>query len=311
MDYSAAVDYIKEHDDYILVTHTNPDGDTLGSASALCSALKRAGKTAWLLDNPEIPGKYRAYVEKYFAPEDYLFKSVISVDVAADELMPASLHAPVDLVVDHHPGNSLKTENKLVRPRYSSCGEIVYRLILKLCDNVTDEEALLLYIAISTDTGCFQYANTNYNTLETVSRLYKQRIDTASVNRKIFRKVSRSRIQLEGMIYSGMRYFKEGRIAVAVITSQMITECGATADDLEDIASLACRPENVSLGITIREREDGKCKVSLRSFDGIDSREICSVFGGGGHIGAAGCTISASPETTCEMLISVIDEVLK
>ena len=311
MDYSAAVDYIRKYDDFLLVTHINPDGDTLGSAAALCSALRRAGKTAWLFDTPEVPEKYVGYISKYIAPEDFDFRKVISVDVASESLIPEGLDAEVDLVVDHHPGNSFKTENKLARPRYSSCGEIVYRLILKLCDDVTDEEALLLYIAISTDTGCFQYGNTNYNTLETVSRLYKQDIDTAEVNRKLFRKVSRARIKLEGMIYSGMRFFHDGRTSVAMITRQMIDECGATTDDLDDIASLACRPEGVSLGITIREREDGKCKVSMRSFDGINSREICSVFGGGGHEAAAGCTISASPEMACEMLISVIDEVLK
>ena len=295
MDYSAAVDYINKFDDFILVTHINPDGDTLGSAAALCSALRRAGKTAWLFNTPDIPEKYAEYVEKYIAPKDYAFKKVISVDVASESLVPDGIDADVDLVIDHHPGNSFKTDNKLARPRYSSCGEIVYRLILKLHDDVTDEEALLLYIAISTDTGCFQYYNTNYNTLETVSRLYKHDIDTGGVNRKLFRKVSRARIMLEGMIYSGMKYFKDGRISVAIITRKMAEDCGATVNDLDDIASLACRPEGVSLGITIREQADGKCKVSMRSFDGINSREICSVCGGGGHESAAGCTISALP----------------
>ena len=311
MDYSAAVDYIHRYDSYLLITHANPDGDTLCSASALCSALRRAGKTAYLVGNPETPAKYKDYVSQFTAPEQFVWNKAISVDVASEDLFPKTFSGFVDLAIDHHPGNSIRTDNKLVRPRYSSCGELVFRLILKLCGDVTDEEALLLSIAIATDTGCFQYANTNYNTLETVSKLIKQGIDSRSINIRFFRKVSRARIRLEGMIYSGLRFYREDTVSVAVITRKMIDDCGATIDDLEDIASLACRPEGAKICITIREREDGKSKVSIRSFDGIKSSEICAVFGGGGHEAAAGCVIAANPETACEMLISVIDEVLR
>ncbi len=311
MDYSAAVDYIHRYDSYLLITHANPDGDTLCSASALCSAMRRAGKTAYLIKNPETPAKYMEYVSQYTAPDGFAWNKAISVDVASEDLFPHDFRGFIDLAIDHHPGNSIRTDNKLVRPRYSSCGELVYRLILKLCGDVTDDEALLLYIAIATDTGCFQYANTNYNTLETVSKLIKQGIDNRSINIRFFRKVSRARIMLEGMIYSGLRFYREDTVSVAVITRKMIDACGATTDDLEDIASLACRPDGAKICITIREREDGKSKVSIRSFDGIKSNEICAVFGGGGHEAAAGCVIAANPETACEMLISVIDEVLR
>ena len=311
MDYSAAVDYIRQYDGYLILTHSNPDGDTLGSAAALCSALRRSGKNAFLFRNPEIPDKYQGYVSSYLSPEEFEYNKVISVDVASESLFPKGFRGSVDLALDHHPGNSLRTENKLLRPRYSSCGEITYRLILKLCNDVTDEEALLLYIAIATDTGCFQYSNTNYNTLETVSRLLKQGIDSKTVNTRLFRKVSKARLQLEGKIYSSLRYYRDDLICVALITRQMIEESGATIDDLDDIASLACRAENSNICITIREQEDGRSKVSLRTFGGINSIDICSVFGGGGHESAAGCTIAANPEAACEMLISVIDEVLR
>lgn len=311
MDYSAAVDYIRQYDDYLIITHANPDGDTLGSASALCSALRRSGKNAFLYNNPEISDKYLEYVGKYLAADDYKWEKVISVDIASEELFPRGFSGKADLALDHHPGNSVKTENKLLRPRYSSCGEIVYRVILKLCNDLTDEEALLLYIAISTDTGCFQYSNTNYNTLETVSKLLKQGIDSSSVNIRFFRKVSKARLKLEGLIYGSLRYFRDELICVALISRDMLEKCGATTDDLDDIASLACRADNSKICITIREREDGRSKVSIRTFDGINAIDICSVFGGGGHHSAAGCTIAANPETACEMLISVIDEVLR
>ena len=311
MDYSAVADHIRQYDNYLLITHSNPDGDTLCSAAALCSALRRSGKAAYLIDNPETPDKYIKYISKYNAPAEYRWDKAISIDIASESLFPKGFNGTIEIAVDHHLDNTIHTENKLVRPRYSSCGELIYRLIMKLCNDVTDEEALLLYIAIATDTGCFQYANTNYNTLDTVSKLIKQGIDNNTVNIEFFRKVSKARIMLEGMIYSSMRFFKNDTISVAIITKKMMQDSGATTDDLEDIASLACRPEKVKICITIREREDNRSKISIRTFAGINANEICAVFGGGGHDGAAGCTIAANPESACEMLINVIEEILR
>jgi phosphoesterase RecJ-like protein len=235
----------------------------------------------------------------------------ISVDVAAVELLPPAFSGKVDLTVDHHQKNTLYSENKLVKPMYSSCGEIIFQLITRLCGSLTKQEAELLYIAVSTDTGCFQYSNTSYHTLNTAAKLLKYGIDNASLNDLLFRKVNRSRIVLESMIYSSMQYYRNDTISVVTITQKMLEDSGAADEDLDDVASLACRPKNAKLCITIRERTDGKCRISLRSFDGINCVDICSVFGGSGHISAAGCTISAGPKEACEMLLSVIDEVLK
>ena len=194
---------------------------------------------------------------------------------------------------------------------YSSCGEIIFQLIIRLCGSLTTEEAELLYVAVSTDTGCFQYSNTSFHTLNTAAKLLKYGIDNASLNDLLFRKVNPSRIVLESMIYRSMQYFRNGTVSVVTVTRRMLEESGAEDEDLDDIASLACRPKSAKLCITIREREDGKCRISLRSFDHINCVDICSVFGGGGHAAAAGCTIAAGPKEACDMLLSVIDEVLR
>ncbi len=311
MDYQSVIEYLKKNDDYTILMHTNPDGDTIGSAAALCSALRRIGKRSAVFPMMKIPEKLESFVRPYFPSGSYFWKSAISVDVAAGELLPEAFSGKVDLAIDHHQRNTLYSTGKFVKPMYSSCGEIICQLILRLCGSLTKEEAEYLYVAVSTDTGCFQYSNTSFHTLNTAAKLLKYGIDNASLNDLLFRKVNPSRIVLESKIYHSMQYYRNGTISVVTITQQMLEESGAQDEDLDDIASLACRPKSARLCITIREREDGKCRISLRSFDQINCVDICSVFGGGGHTAAAGCTIAAGPKEACDMLLSVIDEVLR
>ena len=113
------------------------------------------------------------------------------------------------------------------------------------------------------------------------------------------------------MIYRSMGFYHEGKVTVAIVTRQMLRESGATEDDLDDLASLAGKAEESILSITIREREDGSSRVSARSNPEISSSELCAVFGGGGHAMAAGCTIQAPPEKAREMLLAVVDELMR
>ena len=173
------------------------------------------------------------------------------------------------------------------------------------------QEATLLYIALATDCGSFQYHNTKADTLLAASKLVRLGADNATVNTVFFRKVSMARIKLESMIYSGMSFYREGKIAVAVISQQMLRDSGATEDDMDDLAGLAGRSEGSLLNITIREQKDGSSKVSVRSTKDVSSSDICAVFGGGGHAMAAGCTIDCEPEKARDMLLAVVEEVWK
>ena len=298
-------------DRFLLLTHRNPDGDTLGSASALCSALRRAGKTAYLYPNTEITDKYRPFAERYFAPEDYESAYVVAVDIATDKLFPPQYEGPVDFCIDHHPSNTHYTKQSLIAPSKASCGEIVMQLIKALCGDISPEEANLLYVAVSTDCGCFQYANTRADTLRAAAELLDCGADNTNLNVTLFRKISRARMSIEGMVYSGMRFYRDGKIVVAVITQEMLQKAGATEDDLDDISGLAGKAEGGVLSITIRQQPDGSSRISLRSSPEVNCSEICAVFGGGGHAMAAGCTIHAEPERARQMLLDVIDEVWK
>ena len=308
MNAKTVAEYLKEHDQFLLVTHARPDGDTLGSAGALCSALRRAGKQAYLLKNEEATEKYLPFVGGYFAPVDYVYDTVVAVDTADVTMFPKGFAGKVDLCVDHHGSNAFYAEKTFVSPHTASCGELVLQVIEALCGDVSKEEADLLYIAVSTDTGCFQYMNTNSDTLRAAAKLVDYGAENGKLNVEFFRSVAKERIMLESMVYSNMQFHRNGQVAIALITKEMIEESGAQPKDMDDLANLAGRPEGVIVAVTVKENDDGNSKLSLRSKPPVNVSNICAKFGGGGHAMAAGCKIEADVETAAAMVLAAINE---
>lgn len=309
MNTEQCAQLLLSRDQILLVTHVNPDGDTVASAAALCSALRRLGKTAYLYPNRQITEKLLPYAGPYEAPAEFTPSFTVSVDVATEKMFARGFEGAVDLAIDHHPTNSHFAAAECIDDERAACGEIVLAVIRALGGGVTKEEADMLYIAISTDCGCFQYGNTDAHVLRSAAELIELGADTATLNQVFFRRVSRARIKLEGMIYNAMRFYRDGQIVVAIVTKEMLRTAGVTEDDLDDLAGLAGRAEGHRVSITIREREDGSSKISARCGSDFDVSALCSAFGGGGHKMAAGCTIQAPPEQAREQLLQAIEEV--
>jgi len=308
MTVNECVFWLLAHDNFLILSHTRPDGDTLCSGAALCSALRRSGKTAYCYENPETTKTYTEFVAGFNAPKGFEPAVVVTVDVADTDLFPIGIDVPIDLAIDHHASNGNFAPNTCLDADKSSCGELVLELVKALCGDVTAEEANLLYIAVSTDTGCFSYLNTNASTFRAGAELLDLGADNRKLNILLFRNVSRARLALEGMIITGLRYFKDGRIVVSMITLDMMKKAGATENDCEDIAGIPGKVEGSYLSITIRQIEPEKCKISLRSKPHINSSDICAVFGGGGHAMAAGCTIYSEPEEALRRILGTIYE---
>ena len=146
-------------------------------------------------------------------------------------------------------------------------------VILCMNTDLTPDEATLLYLGLTTDTGCFQYSNTSAASFRAAAELLRLGADNAMVSTVFFRKVSRARLKLESMIYSGLQYFRDGKIAVATITLEMMEKAGATEDDCDDLAGLAGRVEGSILNITIREQEDGYLARTVLLFADSDIKD--------------------------------------
>ncbi|MBQ7713926.1 MAG: DHH family phosphoesterase [Oscillospiraceae bacterium] len=287
-------DWLRAHDNYLILTHRRPDGDTLGCAAALALLLRALGKTAWLLRNAEVTERYAPYVDALWAADDYAYDTVVSVDLAALSLFPdnaAPLKTRVDLAIDHHPSYEGFAAESCVCPERAACGEILYEVAAAL-GQLTPEVALPLYVAVSTDTGCFVYSNVTANTHRVAAALMETGIDVRGVNKALFRTKSQKRLALEGRLLREMEYFDGGRVVVVQVPRSLVRELALTENDMDDLAALGGLVEGQDCSVTMKEQENGDWKISVRTGPRVNATRVCEKFGGGGHKAASGCVIT-------------------
>ena len=287
---------LRQMDNVLLLTHVRPDGDTIGSAAALCQALRDMGKTAYLLYNPEITDTYAPYAAPYWAPEDFAPVHIVSTDIAALNLLPDNA-APyanrIELAIDHHGSQAFFAAETCLDAEAAACGEIIYHIIRALTA-VTPAIAMALYVAISTDTGCFVYTNTTADTHRIAAALLETGIDVGPVNKALFRTKSKTRLAMEARMVSDMELYDSDRVVVMSIPLSLRQELHATKADIEELSSLAALVEGTDCGITLRELKPGKVKLSLRTGPRVDACAVCQRLGGGGHKAAAGATVDGT-----------------
>ena len=294
MTLHRAAALLRGWDHLLILTHRRPDGDTIGCAAALCRGLRALGKTCFVLENPDLTARLAPYLEGCLAPEGYAWQRMVAVDTGAVQQLPPAqqeLAARTDLLVDHHRSGGFG-EHRLIFPESAACGEIVYDLLEALGVVLTPEIALPLYLAISTDTGCYRFSNTTARTHEITARLMETGFDFFSVNFEQFEKKSRARIGVEAAVFGGMELSAGGALCIMAVTRDLREKTGATTDDLDNISMLSRQMSGVMIGITLREEEPDNWKVSVRTMAPYQANDICAVLGGGGHVRASGCQIS-------------------
>ena len=308
------VDFLKERDSFLILTHRRPDGDAIGCAGALAQGLRDFGKTAYVLPNPDTTPRYLGFVETYHAPDGYSPDCIVAVDTASSEMFPSDFEEQIDaisLCIDHHPSNTLYAANTCLDGNRASCGEIIYDILISLNGQISDIVAEKLYVALSSDTGCFAYANTTAGTLAIASLLVEAGAPHRELNKMLFRTKTRGRMKIEGSIYSNLEFYFDGAVAISTITRAMVKEAAATEDDIDDIASIPGSVEGVLIGITIRELSSTRdCKASVRTSPVVNASGICERFGGGGHAMAAGFTLEASVSEIKSSLLEILGDFL-
>ncbi len=299
-------------DRVLLLTHVRPDGDTIGSAAALCQALRDMGKTAYLLPNAGTTETYQPYAEGYWGAADFEPDYVVSVDIAALSLLPENAKkyaGRIHLSIDHHPSNEGFAPHLCVLPEMAACGEIVYEIV-RLMTPVTQEIALPLYVAVSTDTGCFVYSNTSAHTHRVAAALLETGIAVAGVNKALFRTKSRTRLAMEAWMAEWAEYYDNDRVVIMQIPRSLCLDYKATEADVEELSSLAALVAGTDCGVTLRELEGGRVKISLRTGPRVNATAVCALLGGGGHTAAAGATISGSMKEAKQAVLQAIDMVV-
>ena len=313
MDHRQAAAFLRARDNYLILIHKRPDGDTTGCAAGLCRALRSLGKTAWVLPSPDATSLLAGYLDGLAAPDSFEPDTVVSVDVASPGLLPpnaAPYQDRVDLAIDHHPSQEFFAKETCLEADRAACGEIIWNICKELGVKGKDI-AVPLYVAVSTDCGCFVYSNTTPHTHRVAAELMEQGIDYRALNKRHFRTKSLARMKLESLILQNMRLYHEGTVAVAPVSLAMMAQAGATSEDTEDISAFVGQIEGVRHSVTIREYEGGECRVSVRTnAELLNATKVCARLGGGGHRAASGCTVKGTIGEAETAILTAIDEQL-
>ncbi|WP_066648216.1 DHH family phosphoesterase [Christensenella timonensis] len=295
------IGFIKEHENFAILTHLHPDGDALGSAYALARGLDNLGKKAEVILLSEPPKKL-AFEE--FKPlyrligdvKEEAYDAAISVDCATlprlSDAQEIFLSKP-NCNIDHHISNTDYGKVNYVEEA-AATGEIIFELLGKLGIDIDRTTAMAIYMAIATDSGNFTYSNTTEKTLATFSQLMQCGFPLVEMADQIFNRRSLGATKLIARFIDKMRFAKDGRLAVSVITLSDLEETGALVEDCEILINYAREVDGVEIAVFVREMSKDTYKVSFRSNDYADVGAMAAQCGGGGHTKAAGCMMKGN-----------------
>lgn len=304
--------YLKENDNYLVLTHASPDGDTLGSAYGLKFGLKKLGKKVQVICPDEIPHKYDYFMDD--SECDFIPETVVAVDVADIKLlgnMWERFEGRIDLNIDHHVSNTHYAKKLYLDETAAATAESIFEILDELGVEFDTRIANALYTGLSTDTGCFKYGNVTARTHEIAAKLHAIGVDAADINRIMFDTKSKGRIKMETMVLNGAEFHFDERCMILAVTRDIQKKTGCSKSDMEGVASMSRSVEGVLVGVAIKESEKDVFKISLRTYDPLDASEICGKLGGGGHKAAAGCTVKGSLKQAKAAILSAIKEALE
>lgn len=284
-------------EDVLIITHIRPDGDTAGSACALCLGLRALGKSAYLAENHPSMRRYEKYMEPYFAPKDFMPGFVAAVDIAGEGQFPPGCGQwaeKCDLAIDHHGTNTGYAERLLLDDHSAAAGELVYLVLRELGAVITPDMAEALYVSLATDTNGFRTAGTTGRTLAIAGAIHDAGFDVFELTRRLFETKAPGRLRLESYLFRSMRFPLPG-VCVMMLPYPVIVELGVTEDDMDKLSTLTVVPEDTAAGILLRQLSDGSWKISLRTDGRVHAGQVMRAVGGGGHPDAAGTVLSGEP----------------
>jgi len=284
----------------LIVCHTRPDGDCLGSSLALAHALRRLGATALVASADGVPSNlaFLPGAEQVITSWQEVDAPPVAVTMECSSLDRAGSFATVVaraqaiLAIDHHAGHETYAHVTDWDPAAAAVGEQVMDLIGMLGVTIDREIALGLLTALVTDTGVLRFANTTPRTLRLVADLMERGATLQDVIRPIYEEHPASTIRLLGTALSGVVLHAGGAVATVVITPQMVAAASASSEETSGIAAMLRTIAGVRLAATFEDRGD-VVRVSIRARDGVRADRAAETLGGGGHAGAAGAEVAA------------------
>ncbi|MDW8344301.1 MAG: bifunctional oligoribonuclease/PAP phosphatase NrnA [Verrucomicrobiae bacterium] len=298
---------LREARSVLVLTHYRPDGDAVGSQLALGLALQRTGKKVSLWNDDPVPAKFRFLPgsEQITTPsrQPRAFDVVVAVDSSTWSRLGTAAERIARrrclINIDHHVSNERYGDLNWVEPNASATGQLIYRLIQTARWPIERDVATALFVALSTDTGSFSYANTTAESLRMAAKLVASGVDVGTVSRHVYESYPSARLHLLQRVLAELKLIHHRRIAYYWVTNEMLEESRAKREDIEGVIDYARSIDSVVVAILFEELpEPRRVRVSFRSKDrrvAVDA--IAKQFGGGGHPEAAGARIEGAPAT--------------
>lgn len=317
-EFERALKIIESHEDFLLTTHLNPDGDGLGCESALSLALTCLGKRVTVINAHATPGQYDFLpaVETFIvAPaQDRVHEVAIFLEcpdeARAGGVVPIPGGARELINLDHHVFNTRYGTVNLVDPTAAAVGEQVWELLLALDCPVDKGMAIGIYTAISTDTGHFKYASVTPRTHRTVAQLLELGLEVGYLNEQIYERTPAEGLHLLARALCGVRYNAARNVGWFTVTRQMLDETGARDNQTENFVNYVRAVNGVDVAVFFLETASGQVKVSLRSRGRVDVSTVAHRLGGGGHTRAAGALLPGPLEATQARVLAVVESSL-
>lgn len=315
--FSEIADALRAHDSFVLLSHVRPDGDAIGSQLALGHALEAMGKTVHYVNEDGLPESlaFLPASEKIQTPPDEALdvQVCVALDCAnqprlGDKALHAASKASLWINIDHHISNPGYGDLNHIDDSSPATGQILYNLITSENLPLPDETRDAIYVAVSTDTGSFQYSNTTAATYEMAADLVRRGIDVGTINAKTYDNHPYRRIELLRALLNTLERSPDGKVADWQLPASVKTELQLKPEDSEDLIDHIRGIRGVIVAAFFEELFDGTIRVSLRCKDSsVNCCEVAQLFGGGGHARAAGIRIAGS--TMAEARIEVLEAV--
>lgn len=308
---------IREKQRFLVLSHIRPDGDAIGCSLAMGLCLRELGKSVEVWNEDGLPQRFEFLADSSLVAKPpsspKAFDVVLLLDTAVrnragaqclDKVAPGALW----INIDHHISNDRLGDVVHIDTEAPAAGQILSELFTNTGLPVTKEMANALYVAISTDTGSFQYPNTTARTYEIAADLVRVGVDIGSINQALYENSPRRRLELLRALLNVLRFTSADRVASFALSSKTAAELRTIPDDTEGLIDTIRSIEGVIVAAFFEEIEDGLVRLSLRSKDPhIDVCQICKEFGGGGHKLAAGARVHGTLPSVQEAVLAAID----
>lgn len=307
-------------DNYVIVGHSIPDGDSVGSLLALFLALNRMGKKAAIImqDNLSSIYRYLPAVDNFSQPDDIelmpenvIFLDCSRIDRIGEELLERFEDRRITINIDHHHDNDFFGDYNYVDPVASSTAEIIYQLLKVMGVEISREIADCIYAGIVMDTGSFMNSNTTSTTMSIASELLLAGASVDLARNNLLESKPREEVSLLCLGLQHLEFYREGKIACMKLPFEEVRKIDALNIHPEGTINYVRSIQGVEVALMLREVNPGLIKIGYRSKTQVDVAALAARLGGGGHKRAAGAKKSGSLDQVCSLVIDMVEDVLE